>query len=326
MHSYIALTEQFSQKFSGAHFPEMPKGLYEPAEYFLGIGGKRIRPVACLMGNELFGDIQPDTWQIASAIELFHNFTLLHDDIMDKAPIRRGQQTVHVRNGINTAILSGDVMLVRAYEYLEKLSGEYIHWILTLFNQTAKEVCEGQQYDMDFETQSEVSLEQYLQMIKLKTSVLLAASLKMGAIVGGATRNNCDRLYGFGKNLGIAFQIQDDYLDCFGDPEKFGKEIGGDIRRGKKTFLLIKALEMTGGAQRQRLKDLMQVDADPEAASDKVGEVLAIYKECGVDKWARMLLEEYAGKALKHLDEVVVVGSRKLPLQELTNYLLQRDH
>lgn len=324
MHSYTALSTLFSQKFSQPHFPSQPEGLYEPADYFLKIGGKRIRPLACLMGNELFGDIQPDSWQIAHAIELFHNFTLLHDDIMDQAAIRRGQQTVHERNGVNTAILSGDVMLIRAYEYLAQISGEYLHDVIALFNKTAREVCEGQQLDMDFESRESVTLEEYLQMIKLKTSVLLAASLELGAIVGGATHNNRDRLYGFGKNLGIAFQIQDDYLDCFGDPAKFGKSVGGDIVRGKKTFLLIKALELAEGESLQELQQLSGPNNDL-APQEKVSRVLNIYQDCGVDKWARELLNSYAAKALKHLDDVIVVSSRKESLRELAQYLLQRD-
>ena len=326
MHSFKELINLFSQYFSQPQFPQEPAGLYEPAGYFLGIGGKRIRPVACLMGNELFGEIREDCWRIAKAIELFHNFTLLHDDIMDKASLRRGQTTVHIRNGENTAILSGDVMLVQAYSCLEQLSEEYIHWILKLFNQTAREVCEGQQYDMEFEARAEVDLQEYIQMIKLKTSVLLAASLKMGAIVGGATRHNCDRVYGFGKNLGIAFQLQDDFLDCFGDPEKFGKQVGGDILRNKKTCLLIKARELASQADQAALKELLSLSPVDKAAEDqKVKAVLDIYKRTGVDEFTRTLIEDYANRAMQHLEEVVVVSSRKAPLQELAGYLLHRE-
>lgn len=327
MHSFTELTNLFSQQFKEPQFPQDPAGLYEPASYFLGIGGKRIRPVACLMGNELFGDIQEDSWRIAKAIELFHNFTLLHDDIMDKASLRRGQTTVHVRNGENTAILSGDVMLVQAYSCLQEVSADYIHWILKLFNQTAREVCEGQQYDMDYETNDQVSLEQYIQMIKLKTSVLLAASLKMGAIVGGATRHNCDRLYGFGKNLGIAFQLQDDYLDCFGDPEKFGKQVGGDILRNKKTCLLIKAQELTHGADLERFNQLLAWQpANKNEEAEKVEGILALYKKAGVDQFTRELITHYANRAKKQLEEVVVVHSRKQPLEDLADYLLHREY
>src|SRR5579871_2155319 len=243
MKSFEELSEQFLERFNTKHFPAQPENLYEPADYFLGIGGKRIRPVMCLMGNELFDNINEDAYHVATAIELFHNFTLIHDDIMDKAPLRRGRQTVHEKYGEPTALLSGDVMLVVAYDYLNKINTSYLHKIIHLFNKTAREVCEGQQWDMDFEKQQNVSLEEYLKMIELKTSVLLAASLQMGAILGGAGDGNQKHLYGFGKNIGMAFQVQDDYLDAFGDPEKFGKQTGGDIAANKKTFLLIKAME-----------------------------------------------------------------------------------
>ena len=178
------------------------------------------------MGNELFDEIHPDSFELATAIELFHNFTLIHDDIMDEAPLRRGMETVHMKYGLSTALLAGDVMLIKAYDYLNKIQPQYLHRIIHLFNKTAREVCEGQQMDMDFEQSSSVSLDDYINMISLKTSVLLAASLEMGAIIGGASEGNCKHLYEFGKNLGIAFQVQDDYLDAFGDPEKFGKDVG----------------------------------------------------------------------------------------------------
>jgi geranylgeranyl diphosphate synthase, type II len=243
MHQFEALQQQFESHFSRRHFPESPSSLYDPCEYFLGLGGKRIRPVLCLMGNEMFDDILEDAFHVATAIELFHNFSLVHDDIMDKAPLRRGKPTVHSLYGEPTALLGGDVMLVVAYEHLNKVDGRYMRRIIHLFNQTAKEVCEGQQLDMDFEKINELSLEEYIRMISLKTSVLLAASLRMGAILGGAGEGNQQHLYEFGRNLGIAFQVQDDYLDAFGDPEKFGKQVGGDIIANKKTFLMIHALE-----------------------------------------------------------------------------------
>ncbi|MDB5197063.1 MAG: polyprenyl synthetase [Flaviaesturariibacter sp.] len=245
MHSFEALSQQFLEKFSVDHFPSTPQTLYNPASYFLGLGGKRVRPVLCLMGNELFDEINPDAWQVATAIELFHNFTLIHDDIMDNAPLRRGMQTVHDKFGSSTALLAGDVMLVVAYEYLNKVTttGKYNYSINHLFNKTAKEVCEGQQLDMDFEKESVVHFDEYLNMINLKTSVLLAASLKLGAILGGAGERNQNLIYEFGRKLGLAFQVQDDYLDAFGDPEKFGKQVGGDIKSNKKTFLLIHAME-----------------------------------------------------------------------------------
>lgn len=198
--------------------------------------GKRIRPVLCLMGNELFDDITDNAYHAAMAVEYFHNFSLIHDDIMDAASLRRGLETVHIKYGTNTALLSGDVLLIYCYEHINKISNNYLPRILHLFNKTAREVCEGQQADMDFEKHENVLLEDYIEMISLKTSVLLAASLEMGAILGGASEGNCRHIYEFGKNLGIAFQIQDDYLDAFGNPEKFGKEVGGDIKQNKKTF------------------------------------------------------------------------------------------
>lgn len=236
MQSFELLSQKFALHFEKPHFPAEPASLYQPNEYFLKLGGKRVRPVLCLMGNELFDDIREDAWDVAAAIELFHNFTLIHDDIMDKAPLRRGMETVHTRYGENTALLAGDVMLVKAYEYISRIDNSYLHAVIQLFNQTAREVCEGQQWDMDFEKREMVKLDEYLRMIELKTSVLLAASLKMGAILGGAGERNQNLLYEFGRKLGIAFQVQDDYLDAFGDPQKFGKQVGGDILANKKNI------------------------------------------------------------------------------------------
>lgn len=321
MRTFKELVEDFGQHFTKRHFPETPASLYEPGEYFLSWGGKRIRPVMCLMGNELFADINPDTYQVATAIELFHNFTLIHDDIMDEAPLRRGMETVHMKYGNNTALLTGDVMMIQSYEYLNKINPQYLQRILALFNKTAKEVCEGQQLDIDFEKMHDVSLEAYIEMISLKTSVLLAASLECGAIIGGASEGNCRHLYEFGKNLGIAFQIQDDYLDAFGNPEKFGKEVGGDIRQNKKTFLLLHALEVANAEQKKALEELM--DKNP---ADKVQQVLVIFKECNVAEWASQLKEKYLQTALKHLDDIAVMSIRKKPLEELAEFLIQREH
>jgi geranylgeranyl diphosphate synthase type II len=320
MHSFKDLVAGFNELFAQRHFPEIPASLYEPCEYFLTIGGKRIRPVLCLMGNELFNDIQPDAYRAAKAVELFHNFTLVHDDMMDDASLRRGMETVHVKYDRSTALLAGDVMMIRAYEYLTGIGPAHIHKILELFNRTAREVCEGQQLDMDFEKREEVLLNDYIHMITLKTSVLLAASLSMGAIIGGAGEGNCNHLYEFGKNLGIAFQIQDDYLDAFGDPDKFGKEVGGDIKQNKKTFLLLHALEVADDSQRRQLKQLMT-----ENPSDKIEQVLAIYRSCGVDAWANTLKEQYLNTAMKHLEDIAVVSARKQPLKELADYLIQRE-
>lgn len=321
MHTFEELSVQFSQYFNIRHFPTEPATLYDADEYFLSLGGKRVRPVMCLMGNELFDEINKDAWPVAAAIELFHNFTLIHDDIMDKAPLRRNQPTVHAKYGESTALLSGDVMLIVAYDYLNKISTDYLHKVITLFNRTAKEVCEGQQLDMDFEKQEVVKMDEYIRMIELKTSVLLAASLRLGAILGGAGQNNQEHAYAFGRNLGIAFQIQDDYLDAYGDPAKFGKQPGGDIMANKKTFLMIKALESANAPQLKELKRLMQ--DNPE---DKVARVLSVFDDCGVDKWAANLKEKYITEAFEHLEEMAVVSSRKEPLRQLAHFLVQREH
>ena len=321
MTSFEDLLRQFETRFSRRHFPETPATLYDPAQYILGIGGKRIRPVLCLMGNELFDNIRPDAFEVATAIELFHNFTLIHDDIMDKAPLRRGHATVHAKYGENSALLAGDVMLTMAYEYLNRVDLSFLRKILSLFNRTVLEVSEGQQLDMDYEQRTDVTLEEYLHMITLKTSVLLACSLKTGALLGGASQGNAEHLYLFGKHLGIAFQVQDDYLDAFGDPAKFGKQVGGDILAGKKTFLLLHTQKAASPAQTKELNHWM-TSADP----DKVEGVLAIMRACGADGWARDLKEHYTDLAMQNLEDVAVLGNRKEPLRTLAGDLLQRDH
>ncbi len=321
MQSFEALSQQFNEKFNTAHFPAQPASLYQPNDYFLQLGGKRVRPVLCLMGNELFADVTGDAWNVATAIELFHNFTLIHDDIMDKAPLRRGRQTVHEKYGESTALLAGDVMLVVAYDYLNRIAPAYSRRIIHLFNKTAREVCEGQQLDMDFEKQADVGFTAYETMISLKTSVLLAASLQMGAILGGALERNQNLIYEFGRKLGLAFQVQDDYLDAFGDASKFGKQIGGDIKANKKTFLLIHALETATPSCREKLLDLLAGNAD-----NKVTEVLTIFRDCEVDAWAKKLKEDYLTEAMQHLDDVAVLSKRKEPLRELAAYLIQREH
>lgn len=321
MQSFELLSQKFAFHFDKAHFPEAPSTLYQPNEYFLKLGGKRVRPVLCLMGNELFDEIREDAWELAAAVELFHNFTLIHDDIMDKAPLRRGMETVHTKYGENTALLAGDVMLVKAYEYLSNIDNTFLKPIMQLFNQTAREVCEGQQWDMDFEKQDTVGLDEYLRMIELKTSVLLAASLKMGAVLGGAGERNQNLLYEFGRKLGIAFQVQDDYLDAFGDPQKFGKQVGGDILANKKTFLLIHALETANAAQLAELRHLLAGNAP-----DKVEQVLKIFRNCQVDEWAIQLKNKYLDEAFQHLEDIAVVSKRKEPLADLAKFLVQREH
>lgn len=321
MQSFELLSQKFNLQFDQEHFPLQPASLYQPATYFLTMGGKRIRPVLCLMGNELFDEIIPAAWHVATAIELFHNFTLIHDDIMDKAPLRRGMETVHVKYGDSTALLAGDVMLVTAYDYLNRINSEMMHPILRIFNDTAKRVCEGQQTDMDYEQEELVDLTDYLNMIEKKTSVLLAASLKMGAILGGAGQRNQDLLYEFGKKLGIAFQVQDDYLDAFGDPDKFGKQVGGDIRTNKKTFLLIHALETATKGKKEELMALMKEDHP-----GKVEKVIDVFRESKVDEWALQLKKQYLDEALDHLEDIAVLSRRKEPLRELARFLVKRDY
>ena len=321
MHSFSELSKIFEQKFNIRHFPEHTASLFDPAQYILQLGGKRVRPVCVLMGNELFDEIVPDAYNAAAGIELFHNFSLIHDDIMDKAPVRRGMPTVHAKYGDSTALLAGDVMFVKAYEYLNKMKVGHLQKVLQLFNNTAAAVCEGQQLDMDFEKRNAVSMEEYLHMITLKTSVLLAASLQVGAILGGTGERNQQHINEFGKNLGIAFQIQDDYLDAFGDPEKFGKQVGGDIIANKKTFLMIRAMEVADDDSKVTLQKLMS-----DNPANKVERVLQIFKKCEVDSWANELKEKYLQVALQHLEDIAVLSKRKEPLKELALFLIERSH
>ncbi|CAN5770882.1 polyprenyl synthetase family protein [soil metagenome] len=326
MQPFTVLSKNFEERFNKRHFPDDPKNLYDASQYILKIGGKRVRPVCVLMGNELFDDIDADAYDVATAIELFHNFSLIHDDIMDKAPLRRGMETVHTKYGDATALLAGDVMLVAAYDYINKIKPIHLQKVIALFNKTAKEVCEGQQLDMDFEKQESVSFEEYVRMITLKTSVLLAASMQMGAILGGAGGGNQQHLYEFGKKLGIAFQVQDDYLDAFGDPEKFGKQPGGDIIVNKKTFLMIHAMDVASASQKGILAKLMEdVPVTEVDKINKVDKVLQIFRDCKVDEWAAELKDKYYKEAMKHLDDIAVLASRKTELEVLAKYLLQRD-
>jgi len=315
------LIQVFEKHLSEHPLTREPFNLYQPADYILSLGGKRLRPVFVLMGYDFYKKDIERSLNAAMAVEIFHNFTLLHDDIMDKAPLRRGMQTVHTKYGENTALLAGDVMLVKAYEYLSRIDGDFLKPIMHLFNQTAREVCEGQQWDMDYEKQESVHLDEYLRMIELKTSVLLAASLKMGAILGGSGERNQNLLYEFGRKLGIAFQVQDDYLDAFGDPEKFGKQVGGDILANKKTFLLIHALETANAEQLEELKQL--IAGNP---ADKVEQVLRIFRDCKVDEWAIELKNKYLDEAFQHLDDIAVLSKRKQPLTDLARFLVQREH
>ncbi len=321
MQHFAQLLAQFEDRLKNTlPFPAAPDTLYEPCRYFLNIGGKRLRPVLCLMGNELFADLNNDAWHAATGIELFHNFTLIHDDIMDRSAMRRGQPTVHERNGMTAGILCGDVMSIYAYDQLAHIK-HCLPQVLHLFNKTSIEVCEGQQLDMDYEQRTGVTIENYVEMITLKTAVLIACALKMGALLGGTTEGNADKLYQFGKNLGIAFQLQDDFLDAFGTMEKIGKVVGGDIKSNKKTFLLLKAFENGNDAQKQALQTLLDGDN-----AGKVEAVLDIFKQTGADKACVEMMQHYSEKAFQCLDDVAVLSKRKQPLMEVANMLLNRDH
>jgi geranylgeranyl diphosphate synthase, type II len=300
-----------------------PHLLYAPIRYVLSMGGKRIRPVMCLMACELFDDQIEKALQPALALEIFHNFTLLHDDIMDKAEKRRNMDCVHIKWNDNVAILSGDAMQILAYQVLGQIPEDQLKASLPLFSQTAIEVCEGQQFDMDFETMDAVTVDDYLNMIRLKTAVLLAASLQMGAIAGGATPQNADLLYQFGISTGLAFQLKDDLLDVYGDPVTFGKKIGGDILCNKKTFLLINALEKADPETQAELQSwLNKTDFNP---CHKIAAITAIYNKLGIPNLCIREIEKHQHKAFEYLNLVSVPDSRKAVLTQLTNELTDRN-
>ena len=321
--SFELLLAEFENQFNDRLFPQSPANLYSAIAYVLDNRGKRIRPVLCLMGNVLTGPLQLDAFQAANAIELYHNFTLVHDDIMDQAPLRRGKATVHIKYDTPTAILTGDTILLYAYEYLNRIQGRYKNKVVQVFNEAARAVCEGQQMDLDMEAMPlhAISYTDYLHMITLKTSVLVAASLQIGAIIGGAFTDEQEHLYAFGKYVGIAFQVQDDYLDAFGDAKKFGKQTGGDIIANKKTFLLVKAHELCNTAQRTLLQEMLSL---PPA--DKVPAILQLYRDCKVDEWAMREKDRLQHLALQHLESMAVPEVNKRPLVELANLLLHRQH
>lgn len=299
-----------------------PANLYEPCDHMLEIGGKRIRPAVCLMAAELFEtEVSPSAYWSAAAVELFHNFTLVHDDIMDEAPLRRGKQTVHKKYSTTAAILSGDVLNILAYQCIQNVATEHISDILTIFNRTAIEVCEGQQYDMDFEQQATVAREDYIEMIKLKTAVLLAASMKMGAICANASPVQAQLIYDFGLNLGIAFQLQDDYLDSFGTEAAVGKQIGGDIQANKKTILAIEAMLKADHDTREELIRLKDIKG-----AEKLDRTLTIFKELGVDNTCKNAIEHYTQKSLDALQRLDVATERKRPFSELLQFLMNREY
>ncbi|WP_460190504.1 polyprenyl synthetase family protein [Urechidicola sp. KH5] len=321
----MILLEDYKQEFlkyieEKTRFSE-PSSLYEPVNYILQIGGKRIRPILALMGADVFGANYKDALDAALAVEVFHNFTLLHDDIMDDAPLRRGKQTVHEKWDINTGILSGDAMLILAYQFLEKYEPEIFKKLIAVFSKTAREVCEGQQYDIDFETRNDVAIDEYIKMIRLKTSVLVGAALKMGAIVAGVSEEQTEAIYDFGVNLGIAFQLQDDYLDAFGDPKSFGKKVGGDIIENKKTFLYLKALELGTDEQKDILFNLFQLTEDSE---DKINKAKSLFKNSGATSATRNEILNYTNRAFEILDKLQIEVSKKKLLQAFGDQLMHR--
>jgi len=299
-----------------------PKNLYEPIKYILGLGGKRLRPVLVLMTTDIFETDYNKALDAALAIEIFHNFSLVHDDIMDDAPLRRGKETVHERWDINTGILSGDAMLINAYQLFENYSGDTFKELAQLFTKSAIQVCEGQQYDIDFETRDDVAIEDYLKMIEYKTAVLVGASLQMGAIVANTSTQCKESVYEFGRLLGIAFQLQDDYLDAFGDPETFGKQVGGDIIENKKTFLYLKSLETSEKNEAKQLEHLYTIS--PEDNSGKIEAVKTIFENSGAAELNRLEIEKYTEKAFEVLEKIEIDEAKKLPLKQFGELLMNR--
>lgn len=324
MHSIEQLQNIINKAIAETKYTAKPAELYEPISYLMKLGGKRMRPVLVLVSTELFGGDVLKALDAAIGIELFHNFTLMHDDIMDKAPLRRGNPTVHVKWNESAAILSGDVMFVEAYKLMIRVDDSILRKVLDIFSDTASGVCQGQQADMNFEKRDHVSLEEYIEMIRLKTAVLLAGSMQIGALIGGAEKEQADLLYQFGENLGLAFQLQDDILDVYGDPEKFGKQVGGDIIADKKTFLLIKARELAKGESASELdKWLNRPDVLPD---NKVNAITSVYNSLGVRKLAEAEMENYVRKALNALDKITVENSKKKFLRGFAEQLLIREH
>lgn len=315
----LAVLEKAMPKIA---YPAYPAKLYQPIKYMMNLGGKRIRPVLVFMAAEMWGADYKKAIDVALAIETFHNFTLIHDDIMDNAPLRRGHQTVHQKWGVNTAILSGDVMMVEANKHLSKVDVNVLKPVLDTFNATAQGVCEGQQLDMEFEERNDVSVAEYMEMIRLKTAVLLGGALKLGAIVAGAPPADASLLYEFGENLGISFQLQDDILDVYGDPEKFGKQIGGDILSNKKTFLLLTALNQS---DRKQLASLEKWIAN-QSAPTKINGVTALYNELNVRSLAEAEMHRFADKAFEALEKIQVSNANKSQLLALAEQLLARSH
>ncbi len=321
MQDISKLSAFLEKEISTFDFPAQPANLYDPLRYFLTLGGKRMRPILTMLGAELFDVSGKNAVNAAIAIELFHNFSLIHDDIMDAAPLRRKQQTVHTKWNTNIAILSGDVLLVKAYQEICKQDAKVLPRLLEIFNRTAIEVCEGQQLDMDFETRNDVSIEEYIEMIRLKTSVLLGCALEMGAVVAEAKKEDQELIYSFGEHIGVAFQIQDDILDLYADPEKFGKQVGGDVLANKKTLLLLKANELANPAEIETLNKL----SSESNQTLKIESTRNLFDKLGVREAARAMMDEHYVIALNALEKISVSDSNKKPLKDLADMLLHRE-
>ncbi len=299
-----------------------PKNLYDPINYILANGGKRMRPTLTLMAAEIFDTDYKKALPAALAVEVFHNFSLVHDDIMDDAPLRRGKETVHEKWNINTGILSGDAMLILAYQYFEKYEPHVFKELAKLFSKTALEVCEGQQYDVDFEIRDDVTIVEYLKMIEYKTAVLVAAAMKMGAILAETTPENANLIYDFGLNLGLAFQLQDDFLDAFGDPATFGKQVGGDIIENKKTYLYLKAIAFASESEKDQLLHLFSIR--PANNDDKINSVKIIFNQTGATKATQKAIQEYTFKAFDTLQKISIDSEKKEILKSFGENLMGR--
>ncbi|MGZ4117318.1 MAG: polyprenyl synthetase family protein [Bacteroidia bacterium] len=326
MNTIISYQNQIEQAIKGKSYGSNPKELYEPISYIMSLGGKRLRPVLVLMACDFFDGDTSKAIHPAIAIELFHNFTLVHDDLMDNAPLRRNQATVHEKWNNSIAILSGDAMMVRAYQELCKADISLLPELLEIFSDTAVKVCEGQQYDMNYESMPKVSITQYIKMIELKTAVLLGGALKIGAVIGNAREEDAQRLYDFGKHIGIAFQLQDDILDVYADAEKFGKQKGGDIIANKKTYLLLKAIEMSEGNRYMKEELHQWINAPQFDSKEKVEAVTNIYNFLNVKELARTEMKKHYDLALTFLKDIPVDESKKKALVDFAESLMVRDY
>jgi geranylgeranyl diphosphate synthase type II len=311
-----------SNHFKALSIVKEPKNLYDPIQYILGLGGKRIRPMLTLMIADILGSDVNKALPAATAVEVFHNFSLIHDDIMDEAPLRRGNQTVHEKWDLNTGILSGDAMLILAYQFFEHYEPKIFQQLAKLFSKTALEVCEGQQYDVDFETRDDVTIPEYLKMIEYKTAVLVGAAMKMGAIVAEANEEQANLVYDFGLNLGIAFQLQDDYLDAFGDPMTFGKQVGGDIIENKKTYLYLMAMQYSDEEVKNQLFHLFSLK--PNDPTEKIELVKNIFRNSSADEMTKKAIQNYTQKAMDTLEAMQIAENKKQILKAFGENLMNR--